>query len=98
MLRLIEEIHGEEDAKMQNSFQAYDGCSGKSIAFVTRSMRKSLILYVFVFENQATQMNARLLPTFTNADVTSLRQSQPKSSLAQKAIPLLLVLIMNSFL
>jgi hypothetical protein len=27
---LIEEMHGEDDVKVQNSFQAYDGCSGKS--------------------------------------------------------------------
>jgi hypothetical protein len=30
MLRLIEEIHGEDDVNMQNSFEAYDGCRGKS--------------------------------------------------------------------
>jgi hypothetical protein len=30
LLRLIEDIHGEDDVNMQNSFQAYDGCSGKS--------------------------------------------------------------------
>jgi hypothetical protein len=30
ILRLIEDIHGEDDVGMQNSFQAYDGCSGKS--------------------------------------------------------------------
>jgi hypothetical protein len=87
---LIEEIHGEDDAKMQNSFQAYDGCSGKSNCFLM-TMQASHFCTWFSSENQVTQTNARLLPTFTNAGVTLLRQSLAKSSLAQRATPPLLV-------
>jgi len=32
MLRLIEEISGEDESKLQNNFDAYDVCSGKSRA------------------------------------------------------------------
>jgi hypothetical protein len=39
MLRIIEEIHGEDDAMMQNSFQAYDDCSGKSILIFNPAMK-----------------------------------------------------------
>jgi len=30
MLRMIEEICGDDDSKLQNSFQAHETCSGKS--------------------------------------------------------------------
>jgi hypothetical protein len=49
----------------------------------------------FVFsdlKNQAAQTNARLLQTFINAAVTLMLQSLPKSSLAQRATPQLLVI------
>lgn len=36
MLRLIEEINGDDDDQMQNSFQAYDKCSGKSISITIK--------------------------------------------------------------
>jgi hypothetical protein len=31
---LIEEIHGDNDAQMQSSFQVYDGCSGIRELFI----------------------------------------------------------------
>jgi hypothetical protein len=69
MLRLIEEIHGDNDAQMQSSFQVYDSCSGirKYFSFCHKKMRSHNF-------DQVALMNARLLPTPTNAAVTSLQQ------------------------
>jgi hypothetical protein len=92
ILRLIEDIHAEDDAGMQNSFQVYDGCSGKSICSFWKS-RKAQCFLCKLFEKQVILTNARLPPTFTNAAVTLLQQSLPKLSLAQRAMPPLLVFL-----
>jgi hypothetical protein len=86
---MIEEIHGEDDVKMQDSFQAYDGCRNKSnLRF---DYHETSSFFMTSFENQTTQMNARLLLTFINAAETLLQPSQPTFSRALKATPSLLV-------
>jgi len=35
LLRMVEEIAAEDEAKLQKGFNAFDGCSGKSLKFFT---------------------------------------------------------------
>jgi hypothetical protein len=82
---LIEEINQNNDDQLQSSFQVYDGCSGKS-KFNPMLVNDSIIKQ-YVLNYQVAQMNARLLPTFTNAAVTLLQVSPTIFSHAQKATP-----------
>jgi len=47
MLRLIEDVSGEDDAKLQSSFKAQDSCGGKRIIFIIKyNFRHICVLFL----------------------------------------------------
>jgi len=75
LLRMVEEVAAEDENKLQEGFEAYDGCGGKSNLASYLCYFKKLLN--FNFKN--IRMNVPPLLTSTSADVTMHLISLPLS-------------------